>query len=268
MIRASKRVRSEDDASGGLASFASISDLMTALLAVFVLATAVLLVRVTALNAEIRAVQTLLAKREIELSDARRKNASETAARPSEPGGSASMQEAWGLTLAEFERRQLAARVRVAWEKVFAKIPGVVPPAGNTIVLHLTQPSGRVSASLPFAVVPAQVRDAVRRTFLTNWASFNSGAGCGLGVAPDMKLFVTTPHQNDFTSSVALHQLFASLVAEEFPSHKIGFGTELSPYSAVRLLVSFVLLPESKERLRARFQRGPDAGPIHRLWCD
>src|SRR4051812_35338907 len=71
MIRRSRYAGSEDDGIGTLTSFASVSDLMTALLAMFLLVAAVLVADNGAVRAQLSHAQSLLTTQAEELTTAR-----------------------------------------------------------------------------------------------------------------------------------------------------------------------------------------------------
>lgn len=251
MIRRTRNLNIDEDShNSGLATLASVSDLMVSLLAVFVATTAITLARLNEVTSQLN----------------NRKQAAVASAPRVPPDSGGRAPHAWGMNAQEFERRQLAMRVHAAWEKAFTKIPGVIEPASNTIVVELPRLARGDSAGESIEASLAPARDAIAVAQGTDWNSYQTG-GCELALGSGLTLFFGVPRATESARFEEAHAALNAFSAGKFRTRVEGV-LELRARPESRLLITFHLDPKLRKVLQDRFRGGPGAsGSADKAWC-
>jgi hypothetical protein len=221
MLRRRRGVDEGDPA--GPTALASVSDLMTALMIVFLFGAVA---------------------------------ANELTPKPPKPKPPAKGDEVWGLKLNEFEQRQLKLRVKVAWDRKFASLEPKPRQLPTQFVFTLA------SGKSPFDTksVIAIAKNITATVYDTRWADIEDAGGCKLGIFPLVDVRGFSPPRSleiyDLTFAVK-DDLERFLKSRHESRRSIEAPLIVSTNSHIDLIISFKLDDATLKALAKRFATGP-----------
>ncbi len=242
------RTVEEDLHGSGLAPFASVSDLLVALLLFFVATTAISL-------ADLRRARELISGK--------------APSAPERPLVVDSPEQQWGLSFQQFEQGQTTLRVQEIWKSAFASFPASLrPPSSVEIRLPNIARMRRAIAKDPDVVEGA--KSALRVALGTDWDRQESSTGCMFEVRPSVSLVFTRPAKESSPGFDSAHEILEQFTSQRYRAKlgRVDYVSSRRLNDRASLSITFSLSEGLRKRLQSRFQRGPGKLQAGRMWCE
>jgi hypothetical protein len=176
--------------------------------------------------------------------------------------------EVWGLNAVEFDQRQLKLRVEAARARKFQSFK----LQGSTLVLTLASARDPLDDPSTARESLAVAKRWTAVALDTPWREINGTDDCPLGISPAIAI-KGSALQSKITEvrnlADALRMDLQSFVTVSYKnSITVGESSYFAPHPHVDLIISFALDPATRKALAERFSAGPPAGAERdRMWC-
>lgn len=176
--------------------------------------------------------------------------------------------EVWGLNAIEFDQRQLKLRVEAARARKFQSFK----LQGATLVLTLASAQAPLDDSSTARESLAIAKRWTAVALDTPWREIKGAYDCPLGVSPAIAVRGSAPQSKITEVRNLADALRADLQRFVDVSYEnritVGESSYFSPHLHVDLIISFTLDSATRIALAERFSAGPPGGAERdRMWC-